>query len=108
MTLTLKRLWPPRDAELDELLSAREKINQELQPILDRQTDPWGIKVTNIEVKHVDLPQEKQRTMARQAEAERERQAKVTNAEDVFQAPTRLAEAAESISVLPQALQLRA
>jgi regulator of protease activity HflC (stomatin/prohibitin superfamily) len=94
-------------AELDELLSAREKINEELQIILDRQTDPWGIKVTNVEVKHVDLPQEMQRAMARQAEAERERRAKVINAEGEFQAATRLAEAAEIIAVHPQALQLR-
>jgi regulator of protease activity HflC (stomatin/prohibitin superfamily) len=94
-------------AQLDELLSAREKINEELQTILDRQTDPWGIKVTNVEVKHVDLPQEMQRVMARQAEAERERRAKVINAEGEFQAATRLAEAAEIIAVHPQALQLR-
>lgn len=94
-------------AQLDELLSAREKINEELQTILDRQTDPWGIKVTNVEVKHVDLPQEMQRMMARQAEAERERRAKVINAEGEFQAATRLAEAAAIIAVHPQALQLR-
>lgn len=94
-------------AELDELLAAREKINEELQTILDRQTDPWGIKVTNVEVKHVDLPQEMQRAMARQAEAERERRAKVINAEGEFQAATRLAEAAGIIAVHPQALQLR-
>jgi regulator of protease activity HflC (stomatin/prohibitin superfamily) len=94
-------------ADLDELLSAREKINEELQTILDRQTDPWGIKVTNVEVKHVDLPTEMQRDMARQAEAERERRAKVINAEGEFQAATRLAEAAEIIAVRPQALQLR-
>jgi regulator of protease activity HflC (stomatin/prohibitin superfamily) len=94
-------------AHLDELLSERDKINEELQTILDRQTDPWGIKVTNVEVKHVDLPQEMQRVMARQAEAERERRAKVINAEGEFQAATRLAEAAEIISVHPQALQLR-
>jgi len=94
-------------AQLDELLSARDKINEELQTILDRQTDPWGIKVANVEVKHVDLPQEMQRVMARQAEAERERRAKVINAEGEFQAATRLAEAAAIISVHPQALQLR-
>jgi regulator of protease activity HflC (stomatin/prohibitin superfamily) len=94
-------------AQLDELLSAREKINEELQVILDRQTDPWGIKVANVEVKHVDLPQEMQRVMARQAEAERERRAKVINAEGEFQAATRLAEAAAIIAVHPQALQLR-
>jgi regulator of protease activity HflC (stomatin/prohibitin superfamily) len=94
-------------AELDELLSAREKINEELQTILDRQTDPWGIKVANVEVKHVDLPQEMQRAMARQAEAERERRAKVINAEGEYQAATRLAEAAVIIADHPQALQLR-
>ena len=94
-------------AELDELLSARDKINEDLQAILDRRTDPWGIKVANVEVKHVDLPQEMQRAMARQAEAERERRAKVINAEGEFQAATRLAEAAEIIAVHPQALQLR-
>jgi regulator of protease activity HflC (stomatin/prohibitin superfamily) len=94
-------------AELDELLSARDKINEELQTILDRQTDPWGIKGTNVEVKHVDLLQEMQRAMARQAEAERERRAKVINAEGEFQVATRLAEAAQIISIHPQALQLR-
>ena len=94
-------------AELDELLSARDKINDELQTILDRQTENWGIKVATVEVKHVDLPQEMQRAMARQAEAERERRAKVINAEGEFQAATRLAEAAQIISVHPQALQLR-
>jgi regulator of protease activity HflC (stomatin/prohibitin superfamily) len=94
-------------ADLDELLSARDKINEELQTILDRRTDPWGIKVSNVEVKHVDLPQEMQRAMARQAEAERERRAKVINAEGEFQAATRLAEAAAIISEHPQALQLR-
>jgi regulator of protease activity HflC (stomatin/prohibitin superfamily) len=94
-------------AQLDELLSERDKINEELQTILDRQADPWGIKVANVEVKHVDLPQEMQRVMARQAEAERERRAKVINAEGEFQAATRLAEAAAIISVHPQALQLR-
>ena len=94
-------------AELDELLSARDKINEELQAILDRRTDPWGIKVTNVEVKHVDLPHEMQRAMARQAEAERERRAKVINAEGEYQAATRLAEAAEIIAIHPQALQLR-
>jgi regulator of protease activity HflC (stomatin/prohibitin superfamily) len=94
-------------AQLDELLSERDKINEELQTILDRQTDPWGIKVANVEVKHVDLPQEMQRVMARQAEAERERRAKVINAEGEFQAATRLSEAAAIIAVHPQALQLR-
>jgi len=94
-------------AELDELLSAREKINTQLQEILDTHTDPWGIKVATVELKHIDLPQEMQRAMAKQAEAERERRAKVINAEGEFQAATRLAEAAEIIQVHPMALQLR-
>lgn len=94
-------------AELDELLSDREKINTQLQEILDTHTDPWGIKVANVELKHIDLPVEMQRAMARQAEAERERRAKVINAEGEFQAATRLAEAAEIISHHPTALQLR-
>ena len=93
--------------ELDELLSEREKINTQLQSILDKHTDPWGIKVTTVEVKHIDLPQEMQRAMAKQAEAERERRAKVINAEGEFQAADRLAEAAEIISKHPEALQLR-
>jgi len=93
--------------ELDELLAEREKINAQLQEILDKHTDPWGIKVTTVEVKHIDLPQEMQRAMARQAEAERERRAKVINAEGEFQAAARLAEAAEIIQKHPQALQLR-
>lgn len=93
--------------ELDELLSEREKINLQLQNILDKHTDPWGIKVTTVEVKHIDLPQEMQRAMAKQAEAERERRAKVINAEGEFQAADRLAEAAEIIAKHPEALQLR-
>lgn len=93
--------------ELDELLAERDKINTQLQEILDKHTDPWGIKVTTVEVKHIDLPQEMQRAMARQAEAERERRAKVINAEGEFQAAARLAEAAEIIEQHPQALQLR-
>jgi regulator of protease activity HflC (stomatin/prohibitin superfamily) len=93
--------------ELDELLSAREQINQQIQEILDRQTDPWGIKVTTVEIKHIDLPQEMQRAMARQAEAERERRAKVINAEGELQAAQRLAEASRIISDHPTALQLR-
>ncbi len=93
--------------ELDELLSEREKINTRLQSILDHHTDPWGIKVTTVEVKHIDLPQEMQRAMARQAEAERERRAKVINAEGEYQAANRLAEAAAIISRHPEALQLR-
>jgi regulator of protease activity HflC (stomatin/prohibitin superfamily) len=93
--------------ELDELLSEREKINIRLQTILDKHTDPWGIKVTTVEVKHIDLPQEMQRAMAKQAEAERERRAKVINSEGEFQAAGRLAEAADIISKHPEALQLR-
>ncbi len=93
--------------ELDELLSEREKINTQLQGILDRQTDPWGIKVTTVEVKHIDLPDEMRRSMARQAEAERERRAKVINAEGEYQAANRLAEAAGIIRKYPEALHLR-
>jgi len=94
-------------AELDELLSAREKINSELQEILDMHTDPWGIKVATVELKHIDLPQEMQRSMAKQAEAERERRAKIINADGEFQAANKLAEAAEIIREHPIALQLR-
>jgi regulator of protease activity HflC (stomatin/prohibitin superfamily) len=94
-------------SELDELLSERDKINGELQAILDRHTDPWGIKISQVEIKHVDLPQEMQRAMARQAEAERDRRAKVINAEGEFQASHRLAEASAVISDHPMALQLR-
>jgi regulator of protease activity HflC (stomatin/prohibitin superfamily) len=94
-------------AELDELLAEREKINTQLQGILDHATDPWGIKVTIVEVKHIDLPQEMQRAMAKQAEAERERRAKVINAEGEYQAANRLAEAAGIIHKYPEALQLR-
>ncbi|MBW1998013.1 MAG: slipin family protein [Deltaproteobacteria bacterium] len=93
--------------ELDELLSERDKINTQLQSILDKHTDPWGIKVTTVEVKHIDLPQEMQRAMAKQAEAERERRAKVINAEGEFQAARRLLEAAAIIEKHPEALQLR-
>jgi regulator of protease activity HflC (stomatin/prohibitin superfamily) len=94
-------------AELDELLSARDKINTQLQEILDSQTDPWGIKVSTVEVKHIDLPQEMQRAMAKQAEAERERRSKIINAEGEFQAANKLAEAATIIQDHPMALQLR-
>lgn len=94
-------------AELDELLASRDKINMALQNILDKHTESWGIKVANVEVKHVDLPQEMQRAMAKQAEAERERRAKVINAEGEFQAAARLAEAAAVIGKHPAALQLR-
>ena len=94
-------------AELDELLAAREKMNRELQSILDRQTDPWGIKVSMVEIKHVDLPEEMKRAMAKQAEAERERRAKVINAMGEFQAAEKMAEAAKVLSTYPAALQLR-
>lgn len=92
---------------LDELLSERDKINSELQKIMDLHTEPWGIKISNVEVKQIDLPAEMQRAMARQAEAERERRAKVIHAEGEFQASQRLAEAAAVIEVHPIALQLR-
>jgi regulator of protease activity HflC (stomatin/prohibitin superfamily) len=94
-------------AELDELLADREKINNQLQEILDMHTDPWGIKVATVELKHIDLPQEMQRAMAKQAEAERERRAKIINAEGEYQAATKLAEAAQIIQDRPMALQLR-
>jgi regulator of protease activity HflC (stomatin/prohibitin superfamily) len=94
-------------AELDELLAEREKISIHLQEILDKDTDPWGIKVAKVEVKHIDLPPEMQRAMAKQAEAERERRAKVIHADGEFQASTKLAEAAVIISKEPTALQLR-
>ena len=93
--------------ELDELLGEREKINEQIQGILDADTDPWGIKVSKVEVKHIDLPQEMQRAMARQAEAERDRRAKIINAEGEFQASRRLADAAAIISEEPAALTLR-
>ena len=94
-------------SQLDELLSEREKINLELQDILDKQTDPWGIKVSLVETKQVDLPTEMQRVIARQAEAERERRAKVIHAEGEAQAAEKLAEAANIISVYPAAIHLR-
>jgi regulator of protease activity HflC (stomatin/prohibitin superfamily) len=94
-------------AELDELLAEREKQNQALQQVIDRETEPWGVKVTKVEVKNVDLPQEMQRAIARQAEAERERRAKVINAEGEYQAAARLAEAAAIIGREPAAMQLR-
>ena len=93
--------------ELDDLLSEREKINTTLQGILDKHTDPWGIKVSTVEVKHIDLPQEMQRSMAKQAEAERERRAKVINAEGELQVAGKLSEAAKIIEQYPAALQLR-
>lgn len=94
-------------AELDGLLAEREKINAELQRIVDEHTDPWGIKVSLVEVKHVDLPTEMQRAIARQAEAERERRAKVIHAEGEFQASTKLSQAAEILQKQPAAIQLR-
>ena len=94
-------------SELDELLAGREKINAELAKIIDLQTEPWGIKISNVEVKHIDLPVEMQRAMAKQAEAERERRAKVIHAEGELQASKKLSEAAEVIQVHPMAMQLR-
>ena len=93
--------------ELDTLLVEREQINAQLQEIIDTQTDPWGIKVSLVEVKHIDLPQEMQRAIARQAEAERERRSKVINAEGEFQAAQRLADASQIMEQHPAALQLR-
>jgi len=94
-------------ADLDELLAEREKLNDQLQSIIDAHTDPWGIKVSSVEVKHVDLPQEMQRAMARQAEAEREKRAKIIHAEGEMQASTKLAQAADIISQNATTLQLR-
>ncbi len=94
-------------ADLDELLSEREKLNDELQSIIDAHTDPWGIKVSSVEVKHVDLPQEMQRALARQAEAEREKRAKVIHADGELQASRSLAQAADEVSKNPVTLQLR-
>ena len=92
---------------LDEVLSEREKINLQLQEIIDKATDPWGIKVSTVELKHVDLPQEMQRAMARQAEAERERRAKVIAAEGEFQASEKLTAAAKKMATEPMSLQMR-
>jgi regulator of protease activity HflC (stomatin/prohibitin superfamily) len=94
-------------AELDELLAHRDKINQTLQEIIDRQTDPWGVKVTSVEIKDVSLPEGMKRAMAKQAEAERERRAKIVNAEGEFQAAEKMVQAAAMISKEPIALQLR-
>ena len=94
-------------SQLDDLLSKREQINADLQRIIDQQTEPWGVKVSAVEVKNVDLPQEMQRAIARQAEAERERRAKVIHAEGEFEASQRLADAADVIGRNPAALQLR-
>jgi regulator of protease activity HflC (stomatin/prohibitin superfamily) len=93
--------------ELDELLSQREKINRELQEILDRNTGPWGVKVSNVEVKNIDLPQEMQRAIAKQAEAERERRAKIIHAEGELQASEKLAQAAKVLAAEPASIQLR-
>ena len=94
-------------SELDDLLSQREKINHKLQQIIDSQTEPWGVKVSHVEVKQIDLPQEMQRAMAKQAEAERERRSKVISAEGEYQASQRLADAAKILSEQPSALTLR-
>jgi regulator of protease activity HflC (stomatin/prohibitin superfamily) len=94
-------------SQLDELLSERDKINLELQDILDKHTDPWGIKVSLVETKQVDLPTEMQRAIARQAEAEREKRAKIIHAEGEAQAAEKMAEAANIISVYPAAMHLR-
>lgn len=94
-------------SQLDDLLTKRDELNRVLQKIIDDQTEPWGIKVTTVEVKNVDLPEEMRRAIAKQAEAERERRAKVIHAEGEFQAAKKLAEAAKIIAVEPQALQLR-
>jgi regulator of protease activity HflC (stomatin/prohibitin superfamily) len=95
------------EASLDELLSQRDEINGKLQDILDRMTDPWGIKVSTVEVKHVDLPEAMQRMMAKEAEAERDRRAKIIHADAELQASKKLAEAAAVIDTHPTALQLR-
>lgn len=95
------------EAELDEILAHREKINMKIQSILDRMTEPWGIKISAVEVKHIDLPQEMQRAMARQAEAERERRAKITLAEAEYQAAQKLKEAADTLAQNPITVQLR-
>jgi regulator of protease activity HflC (stomatin/prohibitin superfamily) len=94
-------------AELDSLLAEREQLNESLRQIIDEQTEPWGIKVTTVEIKDVEIPEAMQRAMARQAEAERERRAKIINAEGEFQASQRLHDASEILSSSPSALQLR-
>jgi regulator of protease activity HflC (stomatin/prohibitin superfamily) len=93
--------------DLDDLLSQRERLNQQLQHILDQHTDPWGIKISAVEVKHVDLPENMQRAMARQAEAEREKRAKIIHADGEFQASAKLAEAAGVIATEPLSITLR-
>jgi regulator of protease activity HflC (stomatin/prohibitin superfamily) len=95
------------EVELDELLAQREELNHRLQRIIDTQTDPWGVKVSAVEIKHVDLPQEMQRAMAKQAEAERERRAKIISAEGEYQAAEKLKEAAEVLAQNPITIQLR-
>ena len=94
-------------AELDELLAERDRINRKLQQVIDQQTDPWGIKVSMVEVKHLDLPETMKRAMARQAESERERRAKVIHAEGEFQAAARLRDAAVTMEGHPMAMQMR-
>jgi regulator of protease activity HflC (stomatin/prohibitin superfamily) len=94
-------------AELDELLSEREKLNKELQSVIDKETDPWGIKVSTVEIKHVDLPQDMQRAMARQAESERDRRAKIINAMGEYQAAEKLVAAAKLMEQSPVTIQLR-
>jgi regulator of protease activity HflC (stomatin/prohibitin superfamily) len=93
--------------EMDDLLSERDRLNQQLQQILDQQTDPWGIKVSSVEVKHVDLPPDMQRAMARQAEAEREKRAKIIHADGELQASAKLAQAAGVIATEPVSITLR-
>ncbi|HVA00493.1 MAG TPA: slipin family protein [Terriglobia bacterium] len=95
------------EVELDDLLSQREKLNQRLQTIIDEQTEPWGIKVTQVQVKQVDIPQDMQRAIARQAEAERERRAKIINADGEFQASQKLADAAKILAIEPVTITLR-
>lgn len=95
------------EAELDDLLANREELNQRIQEIIDKQTDPWGMKVSLVEIKHIDLPQEMQRAMAKQAEAERERRAKIIQAEGEFQAAEKLTSAAKIMSEDPRTIQLR-
>jgi regulator of protease activity HflC (stomatin/prohibitin superfamily) len=94
-------------AELDQLLAERERLNEDLQTIIDEQTEPWGVKVTTVEIKDVEIPDQMQRAMARQAEAERERRAKIINSEGEYQAAQKLADAADIISTNPATLQLR-
>jgi regulator of protease activity HflC (stomatin/prohibitin superfamily) len=94
-------------AELDQLLSERERLNEDLQKIIDESTEPWGVKVTTVEIKDVEIPEQMQRAMARQAEAERERRAKIINSEGEYQAAQKLTDAADIISTNPASLQLR-